>query len=706
MEYPKYLTSLKSVDDPLSMHWNGAVYLPPCSCSSPLQLKSTSHPTRPCPYASSTSTYDFKSTNDINLDQLTDLCKYVKEGSNTRSECGYWLCEKYSLHQFSNEDHPELKIVQSDTKEVTKSDTEAFTNSDLFRSSVDLLRSDIQVLSVFNRSKVTFVRKAITKHHIKYIIKCGQGTKYRPYEQRKCHKVVSKPRNGETSKPTVIQHKCNFGIALFFDLKMLRWFIRVSNNTKHEHHYPTEFNNFKIQQRHMTTSMQRELSKLNNANTPTTTIGTILMENNDVVLGRHTLYNNKILQRNDELGAMTDCEMLLDALQKEKDVTYFSIFAHSAKTPLLTVSKSRKARQTIRNQKYMDHIQKETRQQINTTDHSTSILQHSNQQTKMTQQLRHTYRGDIAAHLSQMNYPYIMPSFGIPPQTVAYPHNNVFGVPSIGSTPLTQHHHHHVDNLQIQQTIPTMKNEPSSTFDNSTNDHTTSTDDVLLGGIFNSTSNNDISKSQTKFDFTPNIDTADRKLLKEILVREKDSLYDKDGEVKVLLSCGWARNDDLAILRKFPEVVHMDTTFGTNKEGRPLFNIVVKDSNNKLCTVFRCILPSEKRCIFNAILSSALPQFLGKETCDRVQYIVTDGDSQEIEAVRSACKRVFKNAHRNVCFWHMIILGVNSKSKIKNHRLLQVLRSWLWFIATNTETDEERKSLLAHLKVCVIICCS
>ena len=77
----------------------------------------------------------------------------------------------------------------------------------------------------------------------------------------------------------------------------------------------------------------------------------------------------------------------------------------------------------------------------------------------------------------------------------------------------------------------------------------------------------------------------------------------------------------------------MDTTFRTNKECRPLFNIVVKDANNKLCTVFRCILPSEKQSMFDTILSSVLPNLLGKETCKQVQYIVTDGDSTEINAV-------------------------------------------------------------------------
>ena len=147
----------------------------------------------------------------------------------------------------------------------------------------------------------------------------------------------------------------------------------------------------------------------------------------------------------------------------------------------------------------------------------------------------------------------------------------------------------------------------------------------------------------------------------------------------------------------------MDTTFGTNKESRPLFNIVVKDSNDKLRIVFRCLLPSEKECIFDTILSSAFPAILGEETCRRVLYIQTDGDSQEINAVRNACKIVFPNAKQNTCLWHMIINASNKTTEIQHPRVLRILRSWLYYTATNTETHMERMDLITHLKVREIV---
>ena len=193
----------------------------------------------------------------------------------------------------------------------------------------------------------------------------------------------------------------------------------------------------------------------------------------------------------------------------------------------------------------------------------------------------------------------------------------------------------------------------------------------------------------------PHIDSALQETLKDIIVHHKG----KGNEVKILLTVGWARNEDIALLRRFPEVLQMDTTFKTNREIRPLFNIVCKDSNNKLCTVFRCLLPSEKRCIFHSILTSVMPKVLGSDSCDKVQFIITDGDSQEIEACRSAVQTVFTNASHMSCLWHLIHQSISKTSKIHNPRLKDILKHWLYFTATNSESSTELNALLAHLKV-------
>ena len=182
----------------------------------------------------------------------------------------------------------------------------------------------------------------------------------------------------------------------------------------------------------------------------------------------------------------------------------------------------------------------------------------------------------------------------------------------------------------------------------------------------------------------PHLDSTQQQILKQLFVRNKDTQ-----KVNVILAVGWSRDEDLCSLYKYPEVLKMDCTFKTNREGRPLFSIVARDSNHKLFTVFRCLLPSEKKAIFHTLLVNVIPKILGPTTCSRINVCITDGDSQEIKACQNACRLVFKNAIHINCFWHMIHNSV-SRSKIIYHPdLKHVLRHWLYFTATKCETKKE-----------------
>ena len=165
------------------------------------------------------------------------------------------------------------------------------------------------------------------------------------------------------------------------------------------------------------------------------------------------------------------------------------------------------------------------------------------------------------------------------------------------------------------------------------------------------------------------------------------------------MAVGWARNEDIRVLRKFPEVIKMDSTSKTNSEDRPLLNLVVKDSNNKTCTIMRCLLPSEKTTIFDTILCNIIPNVIGKSTCSRVKLVITDADSQEMEACQNACKKVFTNAKHTTCLWHMIYRGIDKTSVIHTPRLQYVLKKWLFYIATNIESIQERDDLIHYLKI-------
>ena len=192
----------------------------------------------------------------------------------------------------------------------------------------------------------------------------------------------------------------------------------------------------------------------------------------------------------------------------------------------------------------------------------------------------------------------------------------------------------------------------------------------------------------------PKFDSHQQKILKQLLTTNKTS-----HDVEVILAVGWARDSELALFRKFPEVAKMDCTHSTNREERPLFNLVGKDTNKKLYTVMRCLLPSEKGAIFDSLLVNIIPKILGESTCSKINVIITDGDSQEIKAAQNACNIVFKNAHHINCFWHMIHNAVNGSKVVYNPSLKHIIKHWLYFTATNTETKEEQKQSISYLKV-------
>ena len=134
-----------------------------------------------------------------------------------------------------------------------------------------------------------------------------------------------------------------------------------------------------------------------------------------------------------------------------------------------------------------------------------------------------------------------------------------------------------------------------------------------------------------------------------------------------------------------------------------MLNIVCKDSNSKLYTVVRCLLPSEKLAIFDTILSTMIPTIIGKKTCSNINLVTTDGDSQEIKACQNACKHVFNNAQHINCMWHLINRSIRSSKVIYHPRLKDIIKHWLNFTAKEMETHEEIKQSLAYMKVSITI---
>ena len=83
MKYSNYLTSLSNIDNPKSESWDGDLFLPPCSCASPLTVSKTLP--MYCTEVSSTKLFDYSSTKQIKKLPLINLRDYTIPGSKSQT---------------------------------------------------------------------------------------------------------------------------------------------------------------------------------------------------------------------------------------------------------------------------------------------------------------------------------------------------------------------------------------------------------------------------------------------------------------------------------------------------------------------------------------------------------------------------------------------------------------------------------------------
>jgi hypothetical protein len=101
-----------------------------------------------------------------------------------------------------------------------------------------------------------------------------------------------------------------------------------------------------------------------------------------------------------------------------------------------------------------------------------------------------------------------------------------------------------------------------------------------------------------------------------------------DDSDAALLFVAWGSDEDLRYITIFPEVLSIDTTYGTNREKRHFLVFSGPDNNRKNFTALRAFLPSECEWVFRYVFEVAIPSLIDKATVDRINQINTDGDIQ------------------------------------------------------------------------------
>jgi hypothetical protein len=87
-----------------------------------------------------------------------------------------------------------------------------------------------------------------------------------------------------------------------------------------------------------------------------------------------------------------------------------------------------------------------------------------------------------------------------------------------------------------------------------------------------------------------------------------------DDSGAMLLFVAWGSDEDLRYIIMFPEVLSIDTTYGTNIEKRPLLIFAGTDNTRKNFTALHAFLPSECEWMFHYVFKVAIPSLIGEAT--------------------------------------------------------------------------------------------
>ena len=137
----------------------------------------------------------------------------------------------------------------------------------------------------------------------------------------------------------------------------------------------------------------------------------------------------------------------------------------------------------------------------------------------------------------------------------------------------------------------------------------------------------------------------------------------------MLLAVIWITDEDKRVFSLYPEVMFVDTTFGTNNEKRPLFKIAACDANNKNFTVLNGYLPSVRQWVFHFVELYIVPLLIGPSVLKRNNHYICDDDSQMYEPVvhNSLNDGVWQGTKQSLCMWHLVYQKFTKYIKEPSH---------------------------------------
>ena len=169
-------------------------------------------------------------------------------------------------------------------------------------------------------------------------------------------------------------------------------------------------------------------------------------------------------------------------------------------------------------------------------------------------------------------------------------------------------------------------------------------------------------------------------------VSSEKSAYSKDS--KHLLCLAWANEDQIKLARAFSQSLSIDCTHKATADGYYLFTVTVRDSQGKTTVVARIWIPNQKKFMFRFVMFEVIPNLFGHDMCTKVRVVVSDGDIHQTSILDLAIERLYKNAVRIPCAWHLVDRPMNERrgrfhlqqgvSKYFLMWFMRFLQTWLY----------------------------
>ena len=144
--------------------------------------------------------------------------------------------------------------------------------------------------------------------------------------------------------------------------------------------------------------------------------------------------------------------------------------------------------------------------------------------------------------------------------------------------------------------------------------------------------------------------------LRKKLYALKQKLNYKDG-TDILLALSISSDEMMRVVHMFPEVIFMDVTANTNKQGRGLHLFVVKDADGSTHISNATVIPSEQRWVFKKIYSFFVLLF-GEVTVSRFRLTLANDNPAEQGPFDSCIHtdKCYQKCIHQLCVFHGVVV--------------------------------------------------